>query len=105
MKASSIYAHFLTIFDRTNYYYSHCAQLHVCWTILLLLLYGPQVTTYYLYAYYTVKSGIKQLNWIEKRVEMQGEGVMVYEKKAQMKDTRHMGNLGVVVWPRNNGRT
>ena len=33
--------------------------------LLLINIYGPQIVMYYLYAYYTVESGIKQLNWIE----------------------------------------
>ena len=31
--------------------------------MIILLLYGPQIAMYYLYAYDTVESGIKQLNW------------------------------------------
>ena len=40
-------------------------NLHVMLDDILLLLiniYGPQIVMYYLYAYYTVESGIKQLN-------------------------------------------
>ncbi len=33
--------------------------------LLLINIYGPQIVMYYLYAYYTVESGIKQFNWIE----------------------------------------
>ena len=33
--------------------------------MIMLLLYGPQIVMYYLYAYDTVESGIKQLNLIE----------------------------------------
>ena len=33
--------------------------------LLLINIYGPQIVMYYLYAYYTVESGIKQLNLIE----------------------------------------
>ena len=51
-----------------NLCFPHCVQL-ACNVddifLLLINIYGPQNVMYYLYAYYTVESGIKQLNWIE----------------------------------------
>ena len=46
--------------------FPHCVQL-ACnvddiFFLLLINIYGPQIVMYYLYAYYTVESGIKQLN-------------------------------------------
>ena len=35
--------------------------------MIILLLNGPQIVMYYLYAYDTVESGIKQLHLIERR--------------------------------------
>ena len=38
--------------------------------LLLINIYGPQIVMYYLYAYYSIESGIKQLNWIEIQYEV-----------------------------------
>ena len=52
----------ILIVDRTNY------TIHIVYNLLhvmlddKLLLYGPQIVMYYLYAYDTVESGIKQFN-------------------------------------------
>ena len=35
------------------------------WNVWLLIKYGHHIVMYYFYAYYTVESGIKQLNLIE----------------------------------------
>ena len=45
-----------TLYKINCYYY-----YYQCWMIIVLL-YGPQIVMYYLYAYDTVESGIKQLN-------------------------------------------
>ena len=57
--------YYILIVDRSIYVFSHCVQLACnvgCYFLLLINIYGPQIVMYYLYAYYTVESGIKQLN-------------------------------------------
>ena len=47
---------------------------NVGWYFLLIInIYRPQIVMYYLYAYYTVESGIKQLNWIELNIVLVGK--------------------------------
>ena len=55
--------YYISIVDRTNYIIHIVYNLlHVMLDDIMLLVSGPQIVMYYLYAYYTIESGIKQLN-------------------------------------------
>ena len=57
--------YYILIVVRSIYVFHIVYNLHVMLMIffkLLINIYGPQIVMYYLYVYYTVESGIKQLN-------------------------------------------
>ena len=64
---SRIRKHWCSLLVDRSICFPHCVQL-ACnvddISLLLINIYGPQIVMYYLYAYYyyTVESGIKQLN-------------------------------------------